>query len=359
MGLIKVLPPLFCSKTGDVSAKALDVSEFHNYALDWSPNGIVGYLDGVKWFEDNDPSHQPPGPMHQTLQLDWVPDSTANGAAEMRVDWVRVYAAAPPPPLPSGESFEFAATGDMNPDGNTSTTSHSGKNAASIIAGLNDGSLDNFLALGDFQYDKGTCSALGAYDQLWGPVKAKMYWTAGPNHVLNPAVMTLTGTWRAVRLTVKSATSSDLGRFQDALEWYSFDKGNWHILVAPTATWRYDSGRAQAITSEMDADLKAAKAAGKHLAVMYHDPYFTSNTSSHTRFSKVKPSIDVFWANRVRVFCPAHSTIMSGPARLTTRTSALRTGCNNSRCPLVGSASGSSPATPNMWSGSLATHGVT
>ena len=42
------------------------------------------------------------------------------------------------------------------------------------------------------------------------------------------------------------------------------------------------------MTSEMDADLKAAKAAGKHLAVMYHDPYFTSNTSSHTRFSKVE-----------------------------------------------------------------------
>jgi hypothetical protein len=32
--------------------------------------------------------------MHQTLQLDWFPDSTADGAAEMRVDWIRVYAAA-------------------------------------------------------------------------------------------------------------------------------------------------------------------------------------------------------------------------------------------------------------------------
>jgi hypothetical protein len=50
----------------------------------------------VKWFEDNDPAHQPPGSMHQTLQLDWFPDSTPNGPGEMRVDWVRVYAQGTP-----------------------------------------------------------------------------------------------------------------------------------------------------------------------------------------------------------------------------------------------------------------------
>ena len=125
--------------------------------------------------------------------------------------------------------------------------------------------------------------------------------------------------------TEKSATSSDLGRFQDALEWYSFNKGNWHILVAPTATWRYNSSRAKAMTSEMDADLKAAKAAGKHLAVMHHDPYFTSDTASHTRFSKVKPWIECSGRTAFACCCPAHSTITSGPARSTTRTSALRT----------------------------------
>ncbi|MCO4251805.1 family 16 glycosylhydrolase [Pseudarthrobacter raffinosi] len=296
-----------CSNSQTSAAKALDISQFHNYAVDWSPNGIVGYVDGVKWFEDNDPTHQPPGPMHQTLQLDWEPDSTVNGAGEMRVDWVRVYAAGDPTPAalrpPSDESFEFAATGDINPAGNTSSTSHSGKNAASIIDGLNDGSLDNFLALGDFQYDKGTCTELEAYNQLWGPAKAKTYWTAGPNHDVEPGENDDVDRYMDGQCvsTVKSATSSDVVRFQDALEWYSFDKGNWHILVAPTATWRYNAKRAQAMTSEMDANLKAAKAAGKHLAVIYHDPYFTSNTSSHTRFSKAKPWIDVFWANRVRV----------------------------------------------------------
>lgn len=211
--------------------------------------------------------------------------------------------ALPTPTTRSDGSFEFATAGDFNPAGNTSATSNSGKNAASIIAGLNDGSLDNFLALGDFQYDAGTCRTLEAYNELWGQAKAKTYWTTGPNHDVEPGGNDDVDRYMDGQCvsSVKSATSSDLGRFQDALEWYSFDKGNWHILVAPTAVWRYDAKRAQAMTSEMDANLKAARAAGKHLAVMYHDPYFTSNTSSHTRFTQAKPWIDVFWANRVRV----------------------------------------------------------
>ena len=59
--------------------------------MQWTPDGIVGYLDGVEWFRDTDPTHLPPGPMHQTLQLDWFPDATADGGAQMLVDWVRVY----------------------------------------------------------------------------------------------------------------------------------------------------------------------------------------------------------------------------------------------------------------------------
>jgi hypothetical protein len=92
--VIKFFHHYGCSNLQTSQSKTLDVTQFHNYAVDWSPNGIVGYVDGAKWFEDTNSAHQPPGPMHQTLQLDWFPDSTANGAGEMRVDWVRVYAAA-------------------------------------------------------------------------------------------------------------------------------------------------------------------------------------------------------------------------------------------------------------------------
>jgi beta-glucanase (GH16 family) len=90
-----------CSNLQTRAARDLDVSQFHNYAVDWSPNGIVGYIDGVKFFEDDNPEHQPPASMHQTLQLDWFPDGTENGPGEMRVDWVRVYPAAGTTPAPA------------------------------------------------------------------------------------------------------------------------------------------------------------------------------------------------------------------------------------------------------------------
>jgi hypothetical protein len=91
--LIKFFHHYGCTNSQTSGSMVLDISQFHNYAVDWSPNGMVGYIDGVKWFEDTDPAHQPPASMHQTLQLDWFPDGTPDGPGEMRVDWVRVYAA--------------------------------------------------------------------------------------------------------------------------------------------------------------------------------------------------------------------------------------------------------------------------
>lgn len=207
----------------------------------------------------------------------------------------------------------------MNPSGHTSATGDSGKNASSIRAALADGTLDNFIGLGDFQYSVGHCGGLSAYPNdtfakwqtQWGAFKDRTYWTAAPNHDYEPGRNTDLAKFMDGQCvsTTKSATSTDrtrngpnpAGTFQTDQEWYSFEKGSWHILVAPSAAWRYDATRARAMTAEMDANLAAARAAGKHLAVVMHDPYFTSNTSSHTRFSEGKPWIDVFWKNRVRV----------------------------------------------------------
>lgn len=226
-----------------------------------------------------------------------------------RVDVTTISTSAPTPTTPpntSGVSFKFAAVGDMNNNENSSMNTFSGKNSMSIQAGLNDGSLDAFLGIGDFQYSYGTCSALVNYwNKVWGPVLPKTYWAAGPVHDVdmgygyNDLGKFMNG--QCSGSSTKSATNITLGKYQDAMEWYSFTKGNWHIQVAPTATWRYNSTRAKAMTAEMDADLKKAKAEGKFLAVMYHDPYFTSKTSSHTRETAVKPWVDMWWNNRVKV----------------------------------------------------------
>ena len=68
-----------------------DTTQWHNYAVEWTPTGITGYIDGVQAFRDTDTAHLPSGSMHQTVQLDWFPDGTATKVSTMSVDWVRVY----------------------------------------------------------------------------------------------------------------------------------------------------------------------------------------------------------------------------------------------------------------------------
>ena len=74
-------------------ATKLDITAWHNYAVEWSPTGMRGYVDGMLVFEDTDVTHLPPGPMHQTIQLDWIPyTSELPTESSMEVDWVRMYA---------------------------------------------------------------------------------------------------------------------------------------------------------------------------------------------------------------------------------------------------------------------------
>ncbi len=198
----------------------------------------------------------------------------------------------------------LAAVGDINPDGKTSPTSHSGRNAAAISAGLADGSIDAFVGIGDFQYSKAYCADLvNEWSKLWGAVLPRTYWTAGPNHDNEPGVnedLDRFMNGQCPGSTAVSATNAGRG-FVDAMDFYSFDLGKWHVAVLPSLAWRYDKARAQAMTAQIDADLAAARAAGKHLAAVLHDPYFTSDTESHTRATEAKPWVDVLWKHRVRV----------------------------------------------------------
>ncbi len=73
------------------AATPVDSTQWHNYAVEWTPAGISGYVDGVKTFTDPNPAHQPSVAMKQTLQLDWFPDGSATKPSQMQVDWVRVY----------------------------------------------------------------------------------------------------------------------------------------------------------------------------------------------------------------------------------------------------------------------------
>jgi hypothetical protein len=71
--------------------KNIDLTQWHNYAVEWVDGRITGYIDGEKWFESTDGSTMPPGKMHPTIQLDYFPDGGSPKPSEMDVDYMRIY----------------------------------------------------------------------------------------------------------------------------------------------------------------------------------------------------------------------------------------------------------------------------
>jgi hypothetical protein len=293
-----------CANRKVSSRKALDLTQWHNYAVEWTNIGIVGYLDGVEWFRTTDASHQPPGPMHQTIQLDWFPGEITTKPTSMDVAWVRVYdipsAAAR---TPVNAEVRLAAVGDMNPAKNTSRTSASAKVGASIASALAQRQVDAFFGLGDFQYSVARCADYVAYWRvLWGATKSKLFWVSAPNHDWQPGRNEdldnfMNGQCPGDRS--KSAINAERGFIGNG-EPYAEQFGKWHIVFLSSALWRYDVDRATQVTTWLDQDLAAAQARGLHIAVVYHEPYFTSDTDTHSRASEQRPWIDVMYKYRVR-----------------------------------------------------------
>lgn len=85
-----------CSGTVHTRArKAINLYEWHNYAVEWNAKGVTGYIDGVKWFEDRNPRNSMNVTAKQTIQLDWFPKDGSPKLTTMHVDWTRTYKAGP------------------------------------------------------------------------------------------------------------------------------------------------------------------------------------------------------------------------------------------------------------------------
>jgi beta-glucanase (GH16 family) len=78
-----------------------DFSQWHTFAMEWLPDRITWFVDGVKQFETFDKNVIPKVPMHMTIQLDmgpfeeWIPapDATTPAELSLEVDWVKIFAA--------------------------------------------------------------------------------------------------------------------------------------------------------------------------------------------------------------------------------------------------------------------------
>lgn len=68
-----------------------DATQWHNWAVEWTPTHIATYLDGEEWWRTERTEIFPPRPMHLCIQLDWFPHGGTVQASTMHVDWVREY----------------------------------------------------------------------------------------------------------------------------------------------------------------------------------------------------------------------------------------------------------------------------
>lgn len=77
---------------------SVNLSQWHNYAVEWTADHISGYLDGKLWFRTADSFVQPPGPMHATVQLDDFFGTGTLNPAQLQLDWIRMYPVSATPP---------------------------------------------------------------------------------------------------------------------------------------------------------------------------------------------------------------------------------------------------------------------
>jgi beta-glucanase (GH16 family) len=85
-------------------AVTADATQWHNWAVEWSPDHITAFLDGKEWWSTTKAATQPPGPMHMTVQLDLFRNPGGLKPSTMQVDWVRYYPITGSGPSPDPDS---------------------------------------------------------------------------------------------------------------------------------------------------------------------------------------------------------------------------------------------------------------
>jgi poly(beta-D-mannuronate) lyase len=75
----------------------MDMTQWHNFAFEWTSEALVGYVDGVEWFRFADGANDDRGDIqtmpsgHLNIQLDNFTGASGLRPAVFEVDWVRVY----------------------------------------------------------------------------------------------------------------------------------------------------------------------------------------------------------------------------------------------------------------------------
>lgn len=99
-------------ETGKVD---IDATQWHAFAVEWTPDGITNYVDGKKWWSDTEKSHLPPDKMHLCIQLDYFGGKVEEETLQ-HTDWVRQYS---PAGGSSGGGDSSSSGADNNDDGDS------------------------------------------------------------------------------------------------------------------------------------------------------------------------------------------------------------------------------------------------
>jgi beta-glucanase (GH16 family) len=74
--------------------KYVDLTTWHNFAVEWQADHITCYIDGVAWLSLTDKKNVPQKPMHLVLQQNFVPRTPADVPpirSTVEIDWVHIY----------------------------------------------------------------------------------------------------------------------------------------------------------------------------------------------------------------------------------------------------------------------------
>ena len=196
------------------------------------------------------------------------------------------------PPAPTGSVMRVAAVGDIHEEEASSI-------AAATAAGA--AKADFILGLGDYQYPDGAMWQYNRYfDKDWGPNVPKMYPVLAPHHDQD---------WSDAD-PLKYFNGSGAHGYKSAVRLrpytpYSFDKGSWHFVALPDACARTRGCRINNITSWLQQDLDTHT--NRCTIAYWHQPYFTSTSSSHGQEASIKPWVDLLVARHVDIILQAHN----------------------------------------------------
>ena len=78
-----------------------DFTQWHTFAVEWTPDHVAGFVDGAEIYRNDDPDANPPRSMHFAMQQDMARTATTGSrprrqhADDLHIedDWVRIYAA--------------------------------------------------------------------------------------------------------------------------------------------------------------------------------------------------------------------------------------------------------------------------